>query len=130
MTADDLNAPLGQQKKKRRLAIPITTSQVLGGALALFLGVFVLWAVLSDNPFGGEPMAVAKINPQAGQGANGTPNILSDTPNRYDGPSRTQPPVVQAAPAGAPKTVTIIDGKTGQRQDIELGEYSSDAAAP
>ena len=68
MTADDLNAPLGQQPKKRRFAIPITTSQVLGGALTLFLGAFVLWAALGNNPFGGEPMVVAKINAPSGTG--------------------------------------------------------------
>ena len=45
MTADDLSAPLGQQLRKRRLSIPITTSQVIAGALTLFLGVFVVWAL-------------------------------------------------------------------------------------
>jgi polysaccharide deacetylase 2 family uncharacterized protein YibQ len=130
MTADDLNAPLGQQPKKRRFAIPITTSQVLGGALALFLGAFVLWASLGNNPFGGEPMVVAKINAPSGPAAGGTPNVLSGSPNRYDGPAGTPPQAAQAAPAAAPQTVTIIDGKTGQRQQIELAAPASNATAP
>src|SRR5580700_9319388 len=95
MTADDLNAPLGQQPTKRRFAIPITASQVLGGALTLFLGAFVLWAALGNNPFGGEPMVVAKINAPSAPAASGTPNVLSGTPNRYDGPAGAPPQVVQ-----------------------------------
>ena len=62
MSADDLNAPLGQQLRKRRLSIPITTSQVMAGVLALFLGVFVVWAMVGNNPFGGEPIVVVPIN--------------------------------------------------------------------
>jgi hypothetical protein len=62
MTADDLSAPLGQQPKKRRRAITIPVPQILVGALALFLGVFVLWVVVADDPFGGEPMAVVPAN--------------------------------------------------------------------
>jgi len=130
MTADDLNAPLGQEPKKRRFTVPITTSQALGGALALFLGVFVLWATLGDNPFGGEPMVVAKINAPSGPAAGGTPNVLSGTPNRYDGPAVVQPPAGQTAAAAAPQTVTIINGKTGQRQEIELAAPAGDATAP
>src|SRR5580698_3652522 len=92
MTTDDINAPLRQgQKKKRRISSPVSTSQVLGGALALFLGVFVLWAALGNNPFGGEPVAVAPINPKSAQTANGTPTVVQGTSSRYDGPAATQP---------------------------------------
>ena len=69
MTADDLNAPLGQQLRKRRLSIPITTSQVMAAVLTLFLGVFVVWAVVVNNPFGGEPIVVVPINLHPGPAA-------------------------------------------------------------
>ncbi len=69
MTADDLNAPLGQHRRKRRLSIPITTSQVMAAVLALFLGVFVVWAVVENNPFGGEPIVVVPINLHPGPAA-------------------------------------------------------------
>ena len=62
MTADDLSAPLGRQPKKRRLSIKIPVPQIIAGTLALFFGVFVLWAVVADDPFGGEPMAVVPAN--------------------------------------------------------------------
>ncbi len=141
MTADDLDAPLGQgPKKRRRISIPINTSQVLGGALALFFGVFVLWALLAENPFGGEPIAVAPIKTAANTPAtSGPPTVVAGNPNRYDGPDPAQRQPDQAAqatpgaPGRAPQTVTIIDGKTGQRQEIELAPPpASDppAAAP
>src|ERR1700679_1081750 len=91
MTTDDINAPLGQGQKKRRITIPISTPQVLGGALALFLGVFVLWATFGNNPFGGEPVAVAPINTKTAQAANSTPTVVQAEWSRYDGPAATQP---------------------------------------
>jgi uncharacterized protein len=136
MTADDLDTPLGQGPKKRRISIPINTSQVLGGALALFLGVFVLWAVLADNPFGGEPIAIAPIKANTSTAAaSGPPTVVAGNPNRYDGPDVTQQQPSQAAqtvvptPGSAPQTVTIIDGKTGQRQEIQLAAPASDTPA-
>jgi hypothetical protein len=130
MTADDLNAPLGQHYRKRRLAIPITTPQAIAGALALFLGVFVVWAMVGNNPFGGEPIAVAPIAPHPGvavKPADGQPppKTLAVNPDRYDGPppAQTQPP-----PATGTRTVTIIDGKTGERQEVTIP--ANDAAVP
>ena len=137
MTADDLNAPLGQQPKKRRRKLPITTSQALAGALALFLGVFVLWAVFGDNPFGGEPMALAPIDSHAGTaakpatGEKPTDVASSNSPARYDGPPAAPPPAAQTAPPAAAntRTVTIIDGKTGERQEVQIPAPASDAGA-
>jgi uncharacterized protein len=135
MTADDLNAPLGQRLRKRRLAIPITTSQAIAGALALFLGVFAVWAMVGNNPFGGEPMAVAPIDPHAGVVAKsadgqGPPKAMAANPDRYDGPgpAQGQPGQPQTPPAAATRTITIIDGKTGERQDVTIP--ANDAAAP
>jgi polysaccharide deacetylase 2 family uncharacterized protein YibQ len=141
MTADDLDAPLGQGPKKRRISLPINASQALGGALALFFGAFALWAVLAENPFGGEPIAIAPIKAApAATAVSGPPTVIAGNPNRYDGPDATQPqsnqaaqPPAPAAPGSASQTVTIIDGKTGQRQEIQLAAPASDAppvAAP
>ncbi len=138
MSADDLNAPLGQHFRKRRFAIPITTSQAIAAALALFLGVFVVWAMTGNNPFGGEPMVVVPIDPHPGVAAKTPdgqgPKITAGNPNRYDGPPPAQNPAEQAGqpPAAATKTITIIDGKTGTRQDVTIpatDATASDAAA-
>ena len=130
MTADDLDTPLGQGPKRRRISIPINTSQMLGGALALFLGAFVLWAVLAENPFGGEPIAVAPIKENTKAAASGAPTVIAGNPHRYDGPDATQQQPgapTPVAPASAPQTVTIIDGKTGERQEIQLAGPGADA---
>jgi uncharacterized protein len=136
MTTDDINAPLGQGQKKRRITIPISTSQVLCGALGLFFGVFVLWATFGNNPFGGEPVAVAPINTKTAQAANSTPTVVQGTSSRYDGPAATQPlegsatpPPPRTATKTATQTVTIIDGKTGQRQEIQLNAPDAPPAA-
>jgi hypothetical protein len=54
MTADELSAPLGQMPRKQRRKFPIAVPNVIAGALALFLGTFVLWTIVGDDPFGGE----------------------------------------------------------------------------
>jgi polysaccharide deacetylase 2 family uncharacterized protein YibQ len=131
MTADDLNAPLGQHLRKRRIKIPITTSQVMAAVLTLFLGVFVVWAAVGNNPFGGEPIVVVPINLHPGPPAKtadgqGPPKVVAVSP---DAPAAAQAaPGQAAAPPGATKTVTIIDGKTGERKEVELPAQTSDAA--
>jgi uncharacterized protein len=132
MTADDLNAPLGQHLRKRRLSIPITTSQVMAAVLTLFLGVFVVWAVVENNPFGGEPIVVVPINLHPGPAAKtadgqGPPKVVAVNP---DAPTASQvAPGQTASPPAATKTITIIDGKTGERKEVELPAPTNDAAA-
>src|SRR5580700_4807745 len=132
MTADVLNAPLGQQLRKRRIKIPITTSQVMAAVLTLFLGVFVVWAVVGNNPFGGEPIVVVPINLHPGPAAKtadgqGPPKVVAVGP---DAPAASQAaPGQTVAPPGATKTVTIIDGKTGERKEVELPAAANDTAA-
>jgi uncharacterized protein len=131
MTADDLNAPLGQQLRKRRIKIPITTSQVMAAVLALFLGVFVVWAAVGNNPFGGEPIVVVPINLHPGPAAKtadgqAPPKVVAVGP---DAAAAVQAaPGQTASPPAATKTITIIDGKTGERKEVELPAPANDAA--
>ena len=132
MTADDLNAPLGQQLRKRRLSIPITTSQVMAAVLTLFLGVFVVWAVVGNNPFGGEPIVVVPINLHPGPAAKtadgqGPPKVVAVNPDAAAAAQAA--PGQTAAPPAATKTITIIDGKTGERKEVEIPAAANDAAA-
>ena len=131
MTADDLNAPLGQQLRKRRIKIPITTSQVMAGVLTLFLGVFVVWAVVGNNPFGGEPIVVVPINLHPGPAAKTAegqepPKVVAVNP---DAAAAVQAaPGQTASPPAATKTITIIDGKTGERKEVAIPAPANDAA--
>jgi polysaccharide deacetylase 2 family uncharacterized protein YibQ len=122
MTADDLSTPLGQQPAKRRVRLPVSLPQVMAGGLALFLGVFVAWAIVGDNPFGGEPMVAVPIDGHPAavnkSSASAATEAAAAGAQRYDGPA-----VSPSAPAGAAagtKTVTIIDGKTGARQQVVI----------
>jgi uncharacterized protein len=121
MTVDDLSAPLGREPKKRRLAIKIPVPQIIAGTLAAFLGLFVLWAVVADDPYGGEPMAVVPANlripvkqsdnatlPQSGTASSGAAQ-------QHD--AQAPAAAVPGAPANT-TTVTIIDGKTGAKQEV------------
>ena len=130
MTADDLNAPLGQHLRKRRLSIPITASQVMAAGLTLFLGVFVVWAMVGNNPFGGEPIVVVPIDLHPGPAAKtadgqAPPKVVAVNP---DAAAAVEPaPGQPAAPPAATKTITIIDGKTGERKEVAIP--ANDAAA-
>jgi len=135
--ADDLSAPLGLQPKKRRLKIKIPVPQIAAGALALFLTVFALWAIVADDPFGGEPVAFVPANLKiAAKGPDnpGAPQAPSpDTAQPPHDTSAAPPPSTPSqAVASAPPnttTITIIDGKTGAKQDV-LVPAPANAAAP
>ena len=131
MTVDDLSKPLGQEPPKHRRKFPVAIPHVVAAALSIFLGVFVLWAVVGDDPFGGEPMVAVLIDLHAAMmpkksevaSAPETTNPAAQALGRHDGPSNG--PAVIAVPAtpgvtGNIKTVTIIDGKTGERQEVMI----------
>jgi uncharacterized protein len=127
VSTDDLSTPLGQHKApKRRRGLPIVVPRAIAGALGLSLAVFIGWAMVMDDPYGGEPMAVVPTDQRAASASRKSeepaarPNVqsASQRPNRYDGPA-AEPSAASAPPAGA-KTVTIIDGISGKRQEIVL----------
>ena len=129
MAADDLSAPLGQDKtKKPRFALPIAVPQVIVGVLGLLILVYGIWALIVHDPLGGEPMVIVAAKPGAAKpDGSGAPR---QGPNRYDGPTQqpasTAGPTDQATPAPpkvpAPgmQTITIIDGTSGRRQEVEI----------
>jgi len=131
--ADDLSAPLGQDKKpKRRRALPIVVPQAIVGLLGLFVVVLLGWAVIVDDPFGGEPVAVvrtdmAAVNP-GGKSESASARPAGQADERSNRPD--SPPPGEAAPPSTPpgRTVTIIDGTSGKRQEIVLPGPADDKA--
>jgi uncharacterized protein len=121
MADDDLSAPLGQRaKKKRRFALPVTVPQLIAGALTLFLSAVAGWTLLVDDPFGGEPMVVVSM---AGREA-AQPQKATEAPTAQKKPGAAIIPTALAdadKPAPGARTVTIIDGSTGKRQDVQVG---------
>src|SRR5215472_1488004 len=121
---DDLTTPLGRNPRKRRSPlVPVVVLRIVAGALGSFAAIFVGWALFATAPFGGEPMAAARLDTSVETGAERAapePKLIDNAshnperPNRYDGPdsNAAQPP--------APATVTIIDGTSGKRQEIQI----------
>jgi uncharacterized protein len=128
--ADDLTAPLGQGPKKRRRTIKLPVPQIIAGALALFLGLFVLWAVVADDPFGGEPMAVIPANLRIAAKTDVPPPAPVASSDAAQ-PSAAMPAASPAQAAAPPNTttITIIDGKTGTKQDITVPTPAAGATA-
>jgi uncharacterized protein len=133
--ADDLNAPLGQHKRKRLLNLPVSAPQLLAGALGLSGVVVVAWAALVNDPLGGEPTAVVATNPPSTQTARDSDRDGKQH-THHDGVANSAPDAsaaatkaVEAPPPGS-KTVTIIDGSSGARQQFTIPGDSGGASKP
>jgi hypothetical protein len=134
VTSDDLNAPLGQDKRKGLPKLPAVAPQILAGVLGLFGIAVVAWAIFVNDPLGGEPTAVVATGSPAKTPAK--PAGDGQQHSRHDGPSdnaatadvpATVAPAAVAPPSGS-KTVTIIDGSSGKRQDVIIPGKSSGTA--
>lgn len=113
---DDLSAPLGQNApRRRRFRLPFTAPQAIVAVCGLFLLTFLGFAIFGRDPMGGEPITVAKYDPAKLPGAK-----QSAIPPAA--------PVAPAAPSGQ-KTVTIIDGSSGERHEMKVGDDGTPAGA-
>ncbi len=113
--ADDLNRPLGQNAPAgRRRGIPTPLLQAVAGALALVLALFAYSALFIDNPLGGEPIIIMPLQnaPAAPRAAGAGPQVdgVKSEPGQHAGPQKD----------AAVKTVTIIDGTSGRRQEVTI----------
>jgi polysaccharide deacetylase 2 family uncharacterized protein YibQ len=124
---DDLDAPLGKRSKKKSFRLPINPQHAGLVGLVLFIATFGGWALFGDNPFGGEPMVVVAVGPATD---DGPPLIKPDAKKAPDaaapngtapvaGPRHSEGPAGAAPPPGS-KTVTIIDGSSGKREEVVI----------
>lgn len=111
--ADELRAPLGQSRKRKRLTMPTVTPAVIVGVLGFFLAVFVLWAAVMKDPMGGEPMVVVALPDMR------APATADAGADKKSDPEATAP-AGASAPAPGTQTVTIIDGSSGKSQDVQV----------
>lgn len=119
MAPDELNTPLGQEKQKKPSKLgklPVGMPQVLAGLLGLSGAVVLVWAAFVNDPLGGEPVAVVSAKPEPG--APPAAEVAKAAPK--DAPAPTQPAGTQ--------TVTIIDGSSGQRQEVVIPGKGTAAA--
>jgi len=132
MTANDLTEPLGQGPRKRSGAVNIAAVQIIAVALGLFLGLFVLWAVVGRDPSGGEPVAVAPADLRIAKKA---PELVSvpQAAAPTDSGDRAAAGIVSPAPPTKTTnavTVTIVDGKTGAKREVVVVAPVPPATAP
>jgi uncharacterized protein len=125
-TVDDLSAPLGQKplRRKRRFRLPFTATQALAVLLGLFLLAFIGFAVFNNDPLGGEPVARVALN-----GAKDDVKTDGKAMEKAAAPAAEHgqaAPAKQAAPSD--KTITIIDGSSGERHDVVISPESGDKA--
>jgi polysaccharide deacetylase 2 family uncharacterized protein YibQ len=122
-TADDLSTPLGQQpvRRKRRFRLPFTVTQVIAVLLGLFLATFAGYAIFSDNPLGGEPVARLAIHTPAPAGEK-----AAMAPSAAPEPGAKS--TAKQAATGDHKTITIIDGSSGARHDVVISGDGADKA--
>ena len=124
-TTDDLSAPLGQttRRRKRRFRLPFTAMQALAVMLGLFLAAFAGYAIFTDDPLGGEPIVRVALRPGTAAGTKTAPEAAKGSEH---GSEAAAGHGAKAAPkqaaVGEQKTVTIIDGSSGARHDVVIGE--------
>jgi len=111
---DDLHKPLGQtRKKKKSFVLPIPwVTRPLAGMLGLCCAVLAGWIFLVDDPYGGEPAVVVSAATSA---------TAAKAPDEAPPTTKPAAPSVEAEK----KTVTIIDGTTGKRQEVSVGQQGA-----
>src|SRR5882757_6306635 len=121
-TADDLSTPLGQEtvRPKRRFRLPFTGLQALAVVLGLFLVAFAGFALFNDNPLGGEPTARIVLR---------QPGPAEKSAAAQSGPAVPEAKsAAKQATSSEQKTITVIDGSNGKRQDFVVSGDGSDKA--
>jgi polysaccharide deacetylase 2 family uncharacterized protein YibQ len=121
VSADELSAPLGQKPaRKRRLVLPFSGMQVVATGLGLILLVFAGVAIFNSNPMGGEPVARVALKAPEPVAEKAAPPVEV----KHGAPDTAKAPDV----AGQ-KTITIIDGSSGARQNVVVSSDGADPAA-
>ena len=111
MAADDLDSPLGTAPRTGPPAsrLPFSFLSVVTVALAAIVAAGIGWVLVVDDPLGGEPRMVVAIE-DATKGTTPSATIAAPAPDAR---------VVDNKPPG--RTVTVIDGRTGERREVAIG---------
>jgi polysaccharide deacetylase 2 family uncharacterized protein YibQ len=116
LTTDDLSAPLGQDRpRKRRVRLPFTAPQAIAAVLALFLLTFAGFALFNRDPLGGEPIATLAYDPAT------LPADKPAKPSTNASASQSSSSAAVTDISHGQRTVTIIDGSSGKRRDMVIG---------
>lgn len=140
MATDELNAPLGLTKHQRQIRLPPYAIPAAAGFLGAIIVTFAMWAMFNTDPLGGEPSGIAKVGvaadgsgtpeprPAGAESASSHPSASPDREDHAKKPPEERPasgkpgsrPPEQASGGGGEQVVTIIDGKSGARQEVRI----------
>ncbi|MFZ5737385.1 MAG: divergent polysaccharide deacetylase family protein, partial [Pseudomonadota bacterium] len=133
MSADELSTPLGQKRNRwqrlRHYRLPFNATQAIATLLGLFVLVFLGFAIFGNDPFGGEPVVQVEIKPAPDEPKQAAAEPGQDQGGKAGGPA-TATADHQGTKEAAPghKTITIIDGSKGTRQDVVVATGGAENA--
>jgi hypothetical protein len=115
---DDLNRPLSVKVRRRRQPFGICTEKIVAAMAISIFGGFVLWAIIG-NPQSNKPEKALKIVRPSPE-TKSSPYSIAFPPQPNDNLAKKAGPVPKPVPNRTinTKTVTIIDGKTGAREEV------------
>jgi hypothetical protein len=122
MSADELSAPLGQGTGAKRRSRRIGLLRVALAGTGTLVVALAAWAVTTRYPIGGAPAAIELVSPILSSSAS-RPELSSAIDPAAGGPRSPAPQQsVEMTGAVAPpgRTITIIDGTSGQRREIVI----------
>lgn len=127
---DDLSAPLGLNKPARR-SRKLTFAQLhlVAGASGLSMLFLTGWMFLADKPVTRGPVAAAHLQaPQSTTAPAPEPSlrVIRLSPDDRGDAVMVEHPAVAAPPK---RTITIIDGTSGRRQEIEIPDDVADTSS-
>jgi polysaccharide deacetylase 2 family uncharacterized protein YibQ len=109
--AEDLSLPLGTGIRRRSLP-PIPPFLLIAGALGFLTALTLGWLLFVKDPRASEPFVLVSIEKSAAKQKSEPAALPAISSVRDPGEKKAA-----AIPAGA-QTVTIIDGKSGARQEV------------
>jgi uncharacterized protein len=127
---DDLSAPLGLNKPAARpQKLSFAQLHVVAGASGLSLVFLTGWMFLAEKPVARSPVAAAHL--QAPMLSSNAEPVAEPTLRviRLSPDDRTDS-IGGERPAAATRTITIIDGTSGRRQEIEIPLENNVEAPP
>ncbi len=113
MAADDLDSPLGTAPRAtaRTSTLPLSFLSIVTVALAVVVAAGIGWILVVDDPLGGEPRMVVAIE-DAAKATTPSATIAAPAPDARARIADNKPPG---------RTVTVIDGRTGERREVAIG---------
>ncbi len=116
MILDEMSAPLGQNRPAQRSSAALPWPTLIRYAAAALVLTFAVWAMTVNEPSETLEAGSKLSSPQSERVAKTT---AAEEP-------RTEPAFMETVAPSSTRTVTIIDGTSGKRQEIVIPALPQD----